>query len=253
MLIYVDLLFVVNIFIDYILLMTLSMVLKKNISHRRLFISSFVGGCSTFLIFINNKPLVLLFKIITCIAMMLIYEKYKGIKFLFENILYFYMLSIVLAGTIYLLKDNYNSEINIVLLFLITPITMKIYNDKVKKLNTYYKERYDVLLIYKNKKYELNGYVDTGNNLYDQYKKRPVVLVYNKNIKYKYEEVILVPMETANNTTLIKCIKPDKLIVDGKEKKNVLVGLSPKKFKIQDINIILHKDIIGGLWLLYYC
>ena len=251
MLIYVDLLFIVNIFIDYILLMTLSMTLKKSVSHKRLFLSSLVGGCSTFLIFVNNKPLVLLFKIITCIAMMLIYEKYKGIKSLLENIIYFYMLSIVLAGTIYLLKDNYNNEINIVLLFLITPVTMKIYNMKVKKLNIYYKERYDVLLIYKNKKYALNGYVDTGNNLYDQYKKRPVALVYNPKIKYKQEEVILVPMETANNITLLKCIKPDKLFVDGNEIKNVLIGLSPKSFKIQDINIILHKDI-GGLWLLYY-
>ncbi len=247
MLIYVDLLFIVNIFIDYLLLMSLSLILKKNVSNKRLILSSLVGGLSTFLVFINNKPLLLLLKIVTCFAMILIFEKNKGIKTLFEDIVYFYMLSITLGGAIYLFKDNTNYKTNIFLLFLMTPVIMKIYSNKLKKFYTYYKDRYDAVLIYKNKEYTFNGYLDTGNNLYDQYKKRPVVLVYNKKIKYKYEDVIMVPMETANSTTILKCIKPDKLYVDGKEIKNVLIGISPKAFKIQDINMILHKDIIGGI------
>ena len=121
---------------------------------------------------------------------------------------------------------------------------MIIYKKQVRKLDTYYKERYDVKLYYKNKIYNFNGYLDTGNNLYDPYKRRPIVLLYTNKIKFNYENGLLIPMETANNESLLKCIKVDMLEIDGKIIKNVLIGLSSKRFKIQDIDMILHKDII---------
>ena len=133
------------------------------------------------------------------------------------------------------------------LLTVVTPIILYIYNKKVKKVESYYKDVYNVLLLYKNKKYYFNAYLDTGNKLYDQYKKRPICLIYTNKIKINYNELLLVPIETANSTSLLKCIKVDKLIIDNKEIKNVLIGLSEKEFKIQNINMILHKDILGGL------
>ena len=97
-----------------------------------------------------------------------------------------------------------------------------------------------------NKKYIFNALLDTGNNLYDQYKRRPISLVYSNKIKIDYNKCLLVPYETANKRSLLKCIKVDKLIVDDIVINNALIGLSENKFNIQDINMILHKDIIGG-------
>ena len=245
MLIYVDLLFILNVWIDFILLQSVNIILKYDTNYKRIIISSLVGGLSTFILFINNKPLSISLKIIICIIMMLVAFKYKGIKTLFEETLYFYLSSIILAGTFYLIKGNsYDTKINFFLLSFLTPIIMIVYKKQVRKLDTYYKERYDVKLYYKNKIYNFNGYLDTGNNLYDPYKRRPIVLLYTNKIKFNYENGLLIPMETANNESLLKCIKVDMLEIDGKIIKNVLIGLSSKRFKIQDIDMILHKDII---------
>ena len=247
MLIYVDLLLLLNIWIDFLLLITTNIVLRYKSSYKRIVFGSLIGGLSTFTILIKSKFLLFFLKIIICILMQLIVNGYKGIKTLFENVFYFYLSSIILAGFIYLFEDmNLSIFENYILLFLITPIILFLYRKSNKKLNIYYKDRYDVVLIYKNKRYKFNAYLDTGNKLYDQYKRRPIVLVYTNKIKFDYKSGIMVPIETANSTSLLKCIKVDKLIIDNHDIKNVLVGLSDKKFNIQNINMILHKDIIGG-------
>ena len=248
MLIYIDLLFILNCWIDYLLLITTNIIIRKKISHKKVFLASLIGGISTFTIFISNNIILSILKIIICIFMEMIVNGVESIKSIIENSLYFYLVGIILAGTLYILKlDNLNIFNYYLLLFIITPIILYISKNKIIKLDLFYKDRYDVLLIYKNKKYYFNAYLDTGNKLYDPYKRRPISLIYSKKIKYNYKEVLYVPIETANNDSLLKCINVDKLIIDNKEIKDILVGLSDKKFNLEDINMILHKDIIGGL------
>jgi len=247
MLIYVDLLFILNLWIDFLLLITTNIILKYKSSYKRLFLSSLIGAFSTFLVVINNKILLFILKILIAILMQLIANSYKGIKTLLENVFYFYLVSVILAGTLYLLNiDNMNMKENYILLLLISPIILYINNKKIKKLDNYYKEVYSVIVIYKNKKYHFNALLDTGNILYDQYKKRPISLVYTNKIKFDYNDGILVPIETANKKSILKCIKVDKMIIDDIEINSALIGLIDKKFNIQDINMILHKDILGG-------
>lgn len=248
MLIYLDLLFIINFWIDLLLLITTNMILKFKVNYIRTFLSSLLGAFSTFLFFINNDLILLFFKITICLIMQLIMNGYKGIKTLIENVFYFYLSSIILSGFFFLFNiDTLRYRYKFLLLLIATPIVLLLSKKEINKLNNYYKEVYNVLVIINNKKYSFNAYLDTGNNLYDQYKKRPISLIYNKKIKFDYNNGILVPIETANNKSLIKCIKVDKLIIEGKEIKGALVGLSDNKFKIQDINMILHKDIIGGI------
>lgn len=253
MLIYIDLLLILNFWIDFLLLITTNIILKYEVKYTRVFLSALAGSFSTFTIFVNNKIVLLLLKIAISFIMQLICNKYNGFKTLLENVFYFYLVSIILAGTIYLFKDlKFGFLENFLILAIATPVILFINKKQIKKLNSYYKEKYNVTVFYKNKKYEFNAYLDTGNLLYDQYKRRPISLIYSKKIKFDYKDGILVPMETANNKTILKCIKVEKLIIDNKTINNVLIGLSNKPFEIQDINMILHKDIIGGLKWYYY-
>lgn len=247
MIIYIDLLFVLNLWIDFLLLITTNIILKYEVSYRRVFIASLIGSFSTIFILIENVLLLFVFKIILCLVMQLIVNGYKGIKTLIENVFYFYLVSVILAGVVSLFDyKSINFYIYYLLLILFTPIILYINNKQIKKLNVYYKDLYNVTLFYKNKKYLFNAFLDTGNNLFDPYKKRPISLIYSNRIKYNYEDGLLVPIETANYKSILKCIKVDKLVVDNKEIKDAIVGLSNERFKIQDINMILHKDIIGG-------
>ncbi len=247
MLIYIDLLLILNFWIDFLLLVTTNIILKYKTNYIRILLASLIGSLSTFVVFVNNSFFLFVLKIVLCLIMQLVSNKFRGIKTLIENSFYFYLVSIILAGTIYLFRDlKFDFLENFLLLFFITPIILYINKRQIKKLDTYYKEKYSVTFYYKNKRYDFNAYLDTGNMLYDQYKKRPISLIYSKKIKFDYKNGILVPMQTANNKTLLKCIKVDKLIIDDKVIGNVLIGLSDKPFEIQDINMILHKDLLGG-------
>ena len=247
MLIYLELLFILNYWIDFLLLITTNLIMKYSISYRRILIASFIGGLSTFFVFVDDNGFLIILKIIICFVMQLIVNKYKGFKTLLEEVFYFYLTSIILAGFCYLFNiEKINIMTRYLLLIIITPVILYFNKKEIKKLNSYYKEIYIVTIIIKKKKYVFNAFLDTGNNLYDQYKKRPISLIYSNKIKGSYDDYILVPYETANKRSLLKCIKVDKLIVDNKVINDALIGLSDNKFNIQDINMILHRDIIGG-------
>lgn len=248
MLIYLDLIFILNYWIDFLLLIATNIILKKKVNIIRVLIASFVGALTTFTVFIDNYSVLVIIKIVVCIIMQLIANKVTSIKSILENSFYFYLVSIILAGSLYLFKlDKLSVKYNYLLLFITTPIILYINKKQISKIDTYYKDRYDVYLYYKNKKYLFNAFLDTGNKLYDQYKKRPIILIHSNKIKFNYNDGLLVPIETVNSKSVLKCIKADKIIIDGKEIKNVIVGLSDKEFKIEDINMILHKDIMGGI------
>lgn len=254
MLIYIDLLFILNCWIDYLLLLVTNLILKYNISHKKILLASLFGGLSTFLIAIKNTYLLFTLKILTAIIMELIVNGYKGLRSMLENAMYFYLSSIILAGGLYMLKlDKLTLKYNFILLIVVTPIILVISKKMIKKLDLFYKDRYDVTLYYKNKKYNYNAYLDTGNKLYDQYKKRPICLIYDKKIKFDYKEGILVPIQTANKESLLKCIKVESILLDDKVYNDVLIGLADVPFNMENINMILHKDILGGRkWYLFY-
>ena len=245
MIVYLDVLFLLNLWIDFLLIVSCNIILKYHSSYFKIFIGAFIGALSTFLIFIKEDFILIILKVIICFFIQIIVNGFKGIKTVIENVIYYYFINIILAGTLYLLKlDKLDILSNYLILIFITPIILYIYNKKIKKLNLYYKEVYSVIVVYNNKKYKFNAYLDTGNKLYDPYKKRPICIVFNKKIKYDYENGILVPIETASGVSMLKCIKAEKMIINEKEIKNVIIGLSPKKINIQDIDMILHKDIL---------
>ena len=64
------------------------------------------------------------------------------------------------------------------------------------------------------------------------------------NVVQNYD-ILLVPYETVNKHSLMKCIIPDKVYILGVGfKKNVLVGLIDEKIKIDGADCILHPKLL---------
>ena len=249
---YLDILFIINIWFDFLILLSVSLLLKRNIKFKRIILGSLFGSLTFFLLFLKlNSNLLFLYKLIISILICIITFSFKNLKYTFNNLLYFYLVSIILGGGIYLLNNSFknivlNSSLNYLILLIISPIIILIYLKQVNKLKNNYSNYHKVDIIYKNKIYHLNGYLDTGNNLYDPYKKRKIILV-KLNIKYDDTNIIYTPYESLNNIGIIKCLKIDKLYVDKKEFNNYLIGLSNDKFRIDGINCILHNSMKGEL------
>ncbi len=245
MIIYVDVIFFLNIFLDFILLMTVSVILTRRASIKRLLLGSFIGGGTTFILFINlNSLLVFILKIILGIIMVIVSFGFRDIRYTFNNLFYLFTISFSIGGVLYLLMDKgFYNYIIIVLGFIFVCF---IYIKQIKRVGDNYQNYYKVELYYKNQLLKLTGYLDTGNKLYDMYKKRPIILV-DKKIKYNLEDIIYVPYTSLNNESILKCLKVDKIIINGHVFHNYLMGLVDKKIRIDGINCLLHSKMKGAI------
>ncbi len=243
---YIDLFFIFNVIMDYIIIMSTNILLKRRTNHIRMILSSLIGGISSLVLFTSLNKIVI--EIVSIVIMVLISFGYKGIRYLINNILYMYVLSTLLGGIIYLfnIKVSNSMFLTYLIIIVISIEIMILYIKENKKMRSIYNNYYKVDIYFKDrKKLSLIGFVDTGNNLYDPYKKRPVIIVHNKYIKE--DKYILVPYHTINGNGLLKCIKPDIIFIDGiGYKGNVLIGFSDS-FNFGDgVDVILHKDIMRG-------
>lgn len=190
----------------------------------------------------------LLLELITIILMITIVFKYKNIRYFLTNILYTYILSILLGGLIYLFnsKVTLNIYLNYLVIIILSIEVMTLYIKENKKIKNTYNNYYKVDIYFKDKeKISLIGFLDTGNNLYDPYKKRPIILVDKKY--QKEDKFILVPYHTINGEGLLKCIKPEKVYIEKiGYKTNLLVAFSSSPSTINGVEVLLHKDLMKG-------
>ncbi len=259
--IYVDLVIFLNIAMDFLLLLSVSIILKRNIKIYRIILGSIVGGISIIFLFISlNNFLLFIFKLLISILMVIVTFSFKNIKYFINNLLYLYLSSIILGGGLYLIdiQINYHNNgfifmdssfsINMVVLLFISPIIIYYYIKSMKKMKNKYNSFYKVDLYWNNKVYKFIAFLDTGNRLYDPYKHRPVILINSSDIVLDYDNSIIVPYKTASSNSILKCFAADKIVIDNNyEMKNILVGVSNKSFDIEGVNMLLHNDLIGGI------
>ena len=233
MTIYVDLLFVLNFIYDLLLLMTVSITLKRNTKIKRLLLSALFGALTTFVIFIPiNKYLLLLIKIFLGIIMTIICYGYKNIKYFINNCIYLYMSSVILAGFLYFLKIEFNN-LSYVLILLISPIILYLYIKQTKELKEIVNFYNNVIINFKNnRKLEVIGFIDSGNKLKDPVTNKYIVLINKKKLKgiYNIRSPMYVVVKTVNKTSLLECISIKNIIIDDKEYTNYLLGLTDSEF-----------------------
>ena len=243
MIIYLDLVFLLNIFLDFILLMTVNVILTRNSAIKRIILGSMIGGVTTTLLFINiNTILLFLLKIILGLIMVIATFSYKSFKYTMNNLFYLLTISFILSGIMYLLVDSDYYSYSILIIFSI--IISYLYYKQIKKYQNSYSNYYLVKIYFNNQVYQLTGYLDTGNNLYDMYKHRPVIITSQK-ISLKDDEIIYIPYTSVNNEGLIKCFKPEKIIINKQEFRNYLVGIIQNNIKIDGVSVILHSKMKG--------
>ena len=243
--VYLELVFILNFLIDLFILMSVKILLKRNTNMFKLILSSFIGSLTIILLFVKLTSLELfIIKLLFSIIMNSISFNYKNIKYLFKNIVFFYITSILLGGFIYFINLEFKNSIiiNYLLLLLLSPIIIYFYIKEIKSLKTNYNNYYNLEIHFiDNKVKKCIGYLDTGNTLKDPYKKRPIIILnYFKNNYPK----ILVPCFTISSSELLECFKVKEIYINNKIIKNVLIGMSKNKINIDGVDCILNPLII---------
>ena len=244
--IYIEALMLFNVYIDFLILVMIKTMQKKQFNFKRIFTASTIGGLSTILLFV--KIPVFLFLITQLILSVFIVLIAFGRRKLGSNILHFYLNGILLGGLILAFNNIYtlNYQNNFTLLILLTPLLFIIHKHQIKNLKINYNLHYQARIKINNQIIKLNSFFDTGNNLIDPYFKRPVILV-NENL-IKSEEYFFIPYNTITETGILKAIAVDELEIEGvKTISKIVVGLLPNKLKLKEIDCLLNNRILEEL------
>ncbi len=247
MIVYLDLVILINYFFDCLLLMVVNITLKRNMSFKRILLSSLLGELSLLGLFINNIYLMFIFKSLLALLLVIICFKFKDILYTINNLIYFYMASIILGGFTYYLKLN---GINYLLIISISPLILYLFCLQAKLLKTNYKDYYNVTIYFKNSKsVKVSGYLDTGNKLKDPVTGKCIVLLDRRLLKgvVSIRSPIYVPYHSLNNRGLVKCIRPNKIEIENKFSDNFLLGIMDDKIGINGVECILNLEIMESL------
>ncbi len=225
-----------NFLLDFMILYGTKRILKINGKIVRIVLGSFVGASTTFVLFVSiNSFQLIIYKII--LSLIIIFVSFGTINYI-RNIIYFYLISSIIGGVIYLFDLNGNYYFNCICIVILSPLIIYLVKKELFNYKTKYQNKYCVSIYYKDKLYKLDGFIDTGNRLISPIKKEAIILT-NLNITFNDNKIIYVPYKALNTSGVIPCFRPDKVIVDKIEVKNCLVGISYDKFSLDGSNCIL--------------
>ena len=257
MIIYIDVVFILNLFFDFILLLGVSILLKRNVKILNIFLGSIIGSLSLFLLFLESINIIFfIYKFVISILMTITCFGYRNIKYTIKNIIYLYFISIFLGGFLYLINNSFNFHnglvfynkglsINVILIIVLTPILLFIYIHNLKSIKNNYNNYYKVIIYIGNNSISVTGYLDTGNKLVSPYSNKPVIILHNKSPVFDNMDYVLIPYNTIDNFGFIKCYKPDKVYIEGVgDRYSLLVGVTQNIINIDGVECILNTKIL---------
>lgn len=259
--VYVDLILFLNFGMDVLLLLSVSFILRRNVSINRILCGAFLGSFSVLFLFYPFTSFQLfLLKCLLSFFMTITTFGYKNMRYTIKNIIFLYLSGMILGGFFYFLNLQFSTHyqgfvfyqngysINYLLLSILGPIFIYFYVKQSLHLKNHYSSYYQVELYIQNKKIRCNAFLDSGNKLVDPITKRPVILVEKKLLKgVEIDKFFFVPYHTIDRSGMIKCIKPDKMIIRNVGKKEkFLVGILDTNIKMDGIDCILHSKILEG-------
>ena len=175
---YVDVLFLVNFMMDYILLLIVRKMMKCTATHRRICIGAAVGSLLTCLVVILPIPYaiikLILFHVLVNTCMIRVGLKIKTIRSFLKAIIMLYIGSFLLGG----IMEVFRPYIRVGSLFLLIAIVGYYLVMAIWRFLSYMQRwnqcHYTVELYLGNKKYQIKGMIDTGNGLRDPISGTPV-------------------------------------------------------------------------------
>ena len=211
MTIYVDVVLLENLCMNYIILFGTGYIIRLKIKHLRILLSSLIGAIYAILAYAGIFPMYanIFVKIVLSICMVYIAFYPKNIKGMVKELIVFYLVSFALGGCafalLYIVKpqDIFMKDgvyigtypIKIALLggivgFIVTYIAFKVVKTRMTKNELIY----DMVIKIKDKELTTKVMLDTGNMLKDPISNMPVVLV-EKSILYP-----ILPKELLENS-----------------------------------------------------
>lgn len=254
---YVDVLFLVNFMMDYLLLLLVRRMLKCSATHGNICLGAAAGSAMTCAIVILPIPYAfikfVMFHILVNTLMIRVGLKIKYMRSFAKAFIMLYIGAFLLGGIL----EYLHQYIKIGSLFFAIAIVgyyivLGIWNfiSRVQRLNQY-KCRVD--LYQKGKRYQVEGIIDTGNGLRDPITNQPVSILDKKAAKAflgdeKIEKIRFIPYHSIGRKEgVIPAVRIDKMCVYREEicwLDNPLIGISEEDISAgEECKMILNPDL----------
>ncbi|WP_064093788.1 sigma-E processing peptidase SpoIIGA [Rossellomorea aquimaris] len=200
MTLYLDVIWLLNLLVDFILLWFTGIILKRPLVYWRIGIGSLIGSIIILLAFspyspITGNPLV---KLLFSIVMVFATFGFKRLRYFLTNLLMFYFVTFltggILIGTHYFLQFDPSAKSSVLLasikgfgdpiswtfVMLVLPIAWYFSKGRIESIEhvkIQYDQLVDVTIQINNFQVNIKGLVDSGNQLQDPISKSPVMIV----------------------------------------------------------------------------
>lgn len=283
--IYADILILLNAVITYILLLTTTEFIGVSGERMRYIAGSFAGGFFSMIIMAPEMNLLLTFtvKSIICVLIVIITYGLYNIKIFLKCFCGFLAVSFLYAGIIYLLSDKLLSEriyynngyayyrinsITLIIFCIIVFLSVRILSKTLFRHDEA-ELIYDMKIIKGEKSQNLKAFFDTGNSVSDIYTGKPVIIVNINDIKdffsedgfYKLEsffegdteslpeKVRLIPVKGIGKISVLPAFSADKAIIKGESSVRVVscptVVIASDIFYGKSFNALINVDVLG--------
>lgn len=275
--VYADVLFIINVYITYALLMLTALFLGLTPKRIRLLFSGVLGGLSSFLILIPgiNEVVSGFIRLLLCFIFCLAAFSYRGIRQLIRQLSVFLGVNFLFAGLMFALwyfvspsAVYYNTgvvyfDIDALSLIIITAVcyfVIKVFG-AFARLKTPENTLYDVTVSIMGEETQLRGFLDTGNSLKDPFTSSSVIVVSRDCLKKYFpsdkpvNEIIeksplkirYLPCSTVSGSRLLPVFKCDNVRIKGISAdftlQGVMIAVSDESIKNGDFQALLPMDI----------
>ena len=284
MTIYLDIVFIENLLMNYIILFATGFIQKIQMKQLRLILSSIFGGAYAIISYLNIIPIYsnLFMKILLSIIMIYIAFNPQNVRKMLKTILLFYLTSFVMGGCalalLYMIspksivfKDGvlvgtYPMKMTIIaglLGFFVIQIAFQINKRQLKKKDMIC----DLEICINRQKTKVKAYLDSGNTLKDPITNKPVIIVEKGKVKklcnIDLEKIIggdeenieklklkIIPFNSIGKQNgMLIGVKPDFVKIEYEDKEeyiyNVIIGMYDKKIS-KDYHALIGLELLEG-------
>ncbi len=226
MVLYIDILIILNLFIDYFLLLSSAVLLKRNIKRLRLIFAAILGSLSSLFIFLPTiSPIItVLIKLMIGFCLVLVAFGYKSKIVFIKTVLLFFAENLIFIGVMFclwmfvsppgMLWKNGITYIAISPIILISGSIVAYFSTCLinfiisKRVET--NKIYSIKIELNNKKIEIKALYDTGNCLTEPFSGKPVCICeYDSIFKILPKNIDMFLNDSFNNVNFSNKFRSD--------------------------------------------
>lgn len=277
MTVYLDVVFMENVLMNYIIIFATGVVVKAECKKWRILAGSLVGAVYTVVMYLNIIPIYsnFIMKLVLSVVIVYIAFKTKSVKRLVKNLIIFYLVSFIFGGCVFALMyflqpqmaeirngvfvGAYPLKVALIggfVAFITLQVSFKLVKNKFSKKDMIY----DVDIFINENQVKVRALLDTGNLLKDPITGFPVIVVEHKSLSKVLPEKVLDNLdkilggdidELTKNEKFNKTISRFRIIPFSSlgKQNGLLLGIKADKICIiSDEKVDMVNDAIIGIY-----